>query len=100
MYFLTITNNKNNKIAKDFDMNSVKEILHNTIESLNDDEARLILEYTKRLKEQKDVSLTLASLADDPTFDIPSEVNNHFPIVKPIKCDGIPASELLIKDRR
>jgi len=75
-------------------MNSVKEILHDAIESLNDDEARLLLEYTKSLKEQKDTSLTLAVLADDPTFDIPSEINKPFPIVNPIQCDGIPASEL------
>jgi hypothetical protein len=85
---------------KDFDMSPVKEILHNTIDSLNDDEAQLILEYTKHLKEQKDISQTLAILADDPTFEVPSEEYKDFPIVKPIKCDGISASELLIKDRR
>jgi hypothetical protein len=81
-------------------MSHVKEILHNAIDSLNDDDAQMILEYTKRLKEQKEISRTLAILADDPTFEIPSEINKPFPIVKPIKCDGIPASELLIKDRR
>jgi hypothetical protein len=87
------------KGTKDFDMNHVKEILHNTIDSLNDDEAQLLLEYTKHLKEQKDVSRTLAILAEDPTFEVPSKEYKDFPVVKPIKFDGIPASEFLIMER-
>jgi hypothetical protein len=90
----------NDKNAKDSDMNHLKEILHNAIDSLNDDDAQMILEYTKHLKEQKEISRILSNLADDPTFEIPLEINKPFPIVKPIKFDGIPASELLIKDRR
>lgn len=81
-------------------MSHVKEILHNAIDSLNDNDAQLMLEYAKRLKEQKEISRTLAILTDDPTFEIPSELNKPFPIVKPIILDGISASELLIKDRR
>ena len=81
-------------------MSHVKETLHNAIDSLNDNDAQLILEYAKRLKEQKEISRTLAILTDDPTFEIPSELNKPFPIVRPIIFDGISASELLIKDRR
>jgi hypothetical protein len=81
-------------------MSHVKEILHNAIDSLNDNDAQLMLEYAKRLKEQKELSRTLATLTDDPTFEIPSEINKSFPIVKPIVFDGISASEFLIRDRR
>jgi hypothetical protein len=81
-------------------MSHIKEILHNAIDSLNDNDAQLILEYAKRLKEQKEISQTLAILTDDPTFEIPSELNKPFLIVRPIIFDGISASELLIKDRR
>ncbi|MBD3183486.1 hypothetical protein GF312_14420 [Candidatus Poribacteria bacterium] len=79
-------------------MNSVKEILHNTIDTLSDDEANRVLEFTQSLQEKGNVLSMLKSLANDPAFKIPKKL--AFPVVKPAKGTGIPASQLLIEDRR
>lgn len=81
-------------------MSSAKESLHNTIELLNDEEARQILEFVQRIRKKSDVSLTLERLASDPTFKIPSEGVGVFRVIKPIRGKGIPASRLLMEDRR
>jgi hypothetical protein len=79
-------------------MNSIKELLHSTIEQLSDEEARQILELAEDLK-KSNVSLTLRRLAIDPAFKVPSEVVEVFRAVEPIQGKGIAASRLLVKDR-
>jgi len=81
-------------------MNSVKESLRNTIEVLSDEEARQILEFIQRLRTTSDVSPTLRRLASDPAFEVPSEPLGDFRVVEPIRGKGIPASRLLVEDRR
>jgi len=81
-------------------MDSVKESLHNTIELLSDEEARQFLEFAQRLQRKSDVSLTLRRLADDPAFRIPSEASGAFRVVEPVQGKGIPASRLLVEERR
>lgn len=82
-------------------MNSIKESLLNTIERLNDEEARQVLEFiTQRLRKKSKVSLTLNRLVSDPTFKIPSEEIRAFRVVKPIQGKGIAASRLLVSERR
>ena len=81
-------------------MISVKELLCNIIESLNDDEAHRLLELAQNLQNNHEFSPTISRLASDPTFKVPSKIHGNFRPVKPIKGKGIPASQLLVEDRR
>jgi len=81
-------------------MGSIKEALHTTIESLSEREARQVMRVIRVLKSKKDASSTLKRLAVDPAFEISPKQSKPFRAVRPIKVKGIPASELLVKDRR
>lgn len=81
-------------------MSSVKESLYKAIELLSDDEARQLLEFAQRLQKKSGISLTLRRLASDPAFEIPSEGTGAFRVVEPIRGKGIPASRLLVGNRR
>ncbi len=72
-------------------LSQVKQSLYETLERLDDEQVRLILAFATSLQEQSKKSLTLERLAQDPPV---------FPVVEPIQGDGIPASRLLIEDRR
>lgn len=80
-------------------MNSTREQLYNKIEMLDDEEIIKVLEFTQNLRKGKKGSLTLKRLADNPTFHVP-QVPGNFPEVEPVHGKGIPASELLVEDRR
>jgi len=80
-------------------MSSVKELLHSTIEQLNDAEARRLLEFAQHLQKKSDISLALRRLASDLTFRIPSKVSGNFRVVEPILGKGIAASRLLVEER-
>lgn len=81
-------------------MSSVKDSLRNTIELLNEEEARQTLEFVQRLKKEGSASLTMRQLATDPTFKIPSGGCGSFSVVEPIQGKGVAASILLVEDRR
>jgi hypothetical protein len=81
-------------------MDSVKESLHNTIELLNDEEARQLLEFARRLQKKNGISLTLRRLASDPAFRIPLEESGAFRVVEPVQGKGVAASRLLVEYRR
>jgi len=81
-------------------MSSVKELLHNAIESLSDEEARQLLELTRCLRREIGASLTLKRLAGDAAFEIPSKGSWSFHTVEAIQGRGIAASKLLVGDRR
>lgn len=81
-------------------MSSVKEALHTKIESLSEKEARQVMKIVRGLKNKKETSLTLKTLAVDPAFRMPSKRTKPFRAVRPIQGKGIPASEVLVKDRR
>jgi hypothetical protein len=81
-------------------MNTIKESLYSTIKTLNDDEARQLLEFTLRLRKKPITSTTMTRLASDPIFIIPAEGMNALETVLPIKGKGIAASKLLVRDRR
>lgn len=81
-------------------MNTIKESLYSTIKTLDDEEARQLLEFTLRLRKRITASTTMMRLASDPTFNIPTEGVNAFEVVQPIKGKGIAASKLLVRDRR
>lgn len=81
-------------------MNSVKATLHDTIELLSEKEARQIMKFAQILRNKKGASLTLKRLSIDPAFKMPAEKTKAFRSVEPIHGKGIPASRLLIEDRR
>lgn len=81
-------------------MESVKESLRNTIELLSEEEARQILEFARHLREWNHTSGTMKRLASHPAFKVPSDQLSPFPKVEPVQSKGIPASELLVRDRR
>lgn len=81
-------------------MSSVKESLYNTIELLSDEESQQILEFIQHLRKGRNVSSTLGRLASDPAFNVPSEGPEGFRAVESIRGQGVPASRLLVEDRR
>jgi hypothetical protein len=81
-------------------MSMIKESLHHAVEQLNDEEAQRVLAFAQDLKEKGEISPTLKRLASDPAFEIPSEEGNVLRRVQPIQGKGIPASRLLVEDRR
>ena len=81
-------------------MRSAKTTLHQTVETLNDEEARQILEFVQRILRSKRDSQTLQRLAHDPTFHVPQEETPTFRVITPVQGKGIPASKLLEQDRQ
>jgi hypothetical protein len=81
-------------------MNAVKELLWHLIEQMSDTEARQLLEFVQHLQHRRDDSLTLKRLAPDPAFKVPGNGVRAFRIVEPIQGKRIPASKLLVDDRR
>lgn len=81
-------------------MSAVKEALIKQIERMSEDEAQQFLERALHLQKEKEHSVTLQRIANDPTFLFSFEELGKFRKIKPAKGKGKPASEQLIKDRR
>ena len=81
-------------------MKSAKETLHQTVETLSDEEARQVFNLAQRVRRGKRDSQTLRRLAHDPAFHVPRKGASIFRVVKPVQGKGIPASRLLGQDRR
>jgi hypothetical protein len=81
-------------------MGSAWETLRETVASLSEAEATKALDYIRRLRgEQPDRGLR-DLLAGDPAIHVPSTPFARLPAVEPVRGAGIPASELLVRDRR
>lgn len=78
---------------------SVKEMLYETIQGLNDEQVQAILEMAQRMR-QKNASATWMRLARNPAFKLPKDGFKRLPRIKPVEGTGILASQLLIQDRR
>lgn len=81
-------------------MSSTKESLHHAIELLSDEEAHQTLAFIHRLQQKKEPARTLRRLASDPAFHIPSQDLGDFTQVEALHGKGLPASRLLVEDRR
>ncbi|MBD2771051.1 hypothetical protein [Iningainema tapete] len=77
---------------------SVKDSLHNTIETLSEEECQQLLEFIQYL--QQTIPSSMKSLLNDPTFNIPAKGFGTFEVIEAIQGEGIAASELLVEDRR
>lgn len=81
-------------------MGSVKEELRRTIEALSEGEAARAMEFIRRLREGVSRKDALDLLARNRDITVPTTAASGFPPVEPIHGEGIPASRLLIEDRR
>ncbi|MFH1434281.1 MAG: hypothetical protein ABIJ56_01070 [Pseudomonadota bacterium] len=81
-------------------MSSIKESLYKTIELLSEKEARQIMKLIRLLRKNRAGSRTLQRLAIDTAFNIPVKKPKARRIVKPIRGKGVPASTLLVENRR
>ena len=81
-------------------MSSALETLRETVASLSEAEAAKALEYIQRLRGGPPSGEWIDVLARDPTIRVPDEPFARLPPVEPVQGAGIPASELLIRERR
>jgi hypothetical protein len=87
-------------------MASALETLRETVASLTEAEAAKTLGYIKSLRHLMDspTEEEAAALADllrgDPSIHVPPNAFQPLPPVKRIRGRGMPASELLVRDRR
>jgi hypothetical protein len=51
---------------------SVKELLHEVVDLLSEDEAKQLLELIREFQQRNGISLTLRRLARDPMFKVPA----------------------------
>ena len=68
--------------------------------SRNNKKAEQIFAFTRRLRGKYPVPRTLKALAYDTAFTVPQASSRRCRPVKPLKGKGIPASRLLVMDRR
>ena len=80
-------------------MPSAKQLLHEKIDQVSEDEAREVLELF-RIKKNPTREDLIRRAASHPGIHAPDPNAPPFRRVEPIECPGIPASELLIRDRR
>jgi len=81
-------------------MASAKDTLRQTVETLSEGEALSALAYLRRLRSQSGHAALFERWAAIPELRLPENPDAVFPPVEPAKGTGIPASELLIQDRR
>ena len=76
------------------------ETLRETVASLSESEAAKALEYIQRLRDGTRDRELVNLLGGDPAIRLPVEPFVPLPPVKAVKGTGIPASEMLIGNRR
>jgi hypothetical protein len=81
-------------------MSTIKDELIKKIEEMSDAEAKSILKFADQIIRYRNSSETLRNMSRNPSFTMPDKIPGKFRKVKPAKGKGIPASELLIKDRK
>jgi hypothetical protein len=81
-------------------MLSVKESLHRTLDMISDEDALRVLTFIEQMRRHPRRSLKLKRLAGDPMFKVPPRKLEHFANVDPVEGQGVPASQMLLEDRR
>lgn len=79
---------------------SAKEMLYETIKDLDEEQARQVLSMALRVKKQETKNPTWERLSKVPGIKLPARFPRRFRDFQPVKGWGIPASQLLIEDRR
>jgi len=81
-------------------MSAVRESLIESVRELTDDEARQTLAFVQALRRRTELAELHRRLAGKPGYRLPSPAHPGFPPVEPAPTTGIPASQLLVRDRR
>ena len=81
-------------------MSPTKESLLQTIEALSAAEAQHAIELIRHLKQESDLDYLYDVLGNNPAFRLPARDNPTLEPVEPAETTGIPASKLLLRDRR
>ena len=77
-------------------MTSARELLLKEIEQLDEEKTRKTLEFIQNLSKET----TLERLKSHPGIKAPADHSRGFREIRPAQTKGIPASKLLIGDRR
>ena len=81
-------------------MSSAKDMLRQAIEALTEDQARQVLGFIHGFRRKSDLERIRKAVGNDPAIELPAhEPPEHQPF-DPVKGTGIPASKLLVNDRR
>jgi hypothetical protein len=81
-------------------MPSASEVLRETLASLSEADAAKALDYIRQLRGQDPNRALRDLLAGDPAIHLPDRPFAPLPPVEPVRGAGLPASELLVQDRR
>jgi hypothetical protein len=81
-------------------MRSTSEVLREAVASLSEAEAAKALDYIRRLRADDQDHVLRDLLSGDPAIHAPDKPFAPLPPVEPVRGAGIPASELLVRDRR
>lgn len=81
-------------------MSAIRESLIESVGELTDEEARQTLEFVQALRRRTDLAELHRRLAGKPGYRLPSPQRPAFPPVEPAQTTGLPASQLVVRDRR
>jgi hypothetical protein len=81
-------------------MSSARDALHEAVATLNEAEAARALQWIKKMRGAGQRQILVELLAGDPAIHVPEDPFAPLPSIEPLAGDGIPASELLVRDRR
>jgi hypothetical protein len=81
-------------------MSAIRESLHESLRELTEDEARQTLEFVQALRRKTELAELHRRLVGKPGYRLPSPEHPGFPPVEPVQTTGVPASQLLVRDRR
>ncbi len=81
-------------------MPSSRDKLRAAIDRLTDAEVHRILALIESNEEGRHALRTLERLSTDPAFNVPLLGLRAFRVIEPVAGKGMPASEMLAKDRR
>jgi hypothetical protein len=81
-------------------MSCTKETLHEAVNSLTDEQAQEALEFVQILRSRADMARLHRVLGHNPAIRVPTKPFSGYRRVEPVKGTGIPASELLIRERQ
>ena len=81
-------------------MSPTKESLLQTIEALSEADAQRAIELIRHIKQESDLDYLYQVLGNHPGFRLPSRDNPRLDPIEPAETTGIPASRLLLRDRR
>jgi hypothetical protein len=81
-------------------MSPTKESVVQAVLELPEEDARKALSYIRSLHAGRERGRLRARLATHPAITLPSDDSGGFSDVAPVQGKGIPASELLVRERR